>query len=83
MKNKKGGQGEKEVEIDHMPPTNPPGVEIEKDGVYASRSSSSSSSSSDSGSSSSDSDSGSSSGSESDAYAAASPPAGSNTSARG
>lgn len=83
MNNKKGEQGEKVVEIDHMPPANPPVVEVEKDGVYANRSSSSSSSSSDSGSSSSDSDSGSSSGSESDAYAATSPPAGSNTSARG
>jgi len=41
------------VEIDHMPPANPPVVEVEKDGVYANRSSSSSSSSSDSGSSSS------------------------------
>lgn len=83
LKNKKGEQGEKEVETDHLPPTNAPPVEIEKNGVYASRSSSSSSSSSDSGSSSSDSDSGSSSGSESDAYAATSPPAGSNASARG
>uniref|UniRef100_A0A0D6QZ70 Bromo domain-containing protein n=1 Tax=Araucaria cunninghamii TaxID=56994 RepID=A0A0D6QZ70_ARACU len=77
-KDKKGEQGQEEVEIDdNMPPSNCPPVEIEKDSGGASRSSSSSSSSSDSGSSSSDSDSGSSSGSESDACAAQSPHSGS------
>uniref|UniRef100_A0A0C9RVQ7 TSA: Wollemia nobilis Ref_Wollemi_Transcript_10498_3060 transcribed RNA sequence n=1 Tax=Wollemia nobilis TaxID=56998 RepID=A0A0C9RVQ7_9CONI len=76
--NKKGDQGEEDVDIDDdMPSTNFPPVEIDKDGGYGSRSSSSSSSSSDSGSSSSDSDSGSSSGSDSDAEDANSPGVGS------
>lgn len=78
--NKKGDQGEEDVDIDDdMPSTNFPPVEIDKDkdGGYGSRSSSSSSSSSDSGSSSSDSDSGSSSGSDSEGEDANSAGAGS------